>query len=378
MNCEKFEGLLIDFMVDEIDPSDRDLVNKHLITCAYCSKRLEEYLKIRRVFNQETLTQPSTHVLATLTRRARQEITRDIPPFWKRWFYSPILVPVLSSALAVLVWVYHGQKDTEFSQVKANYSREATAKKAPMTEELPTLIWDKASGKIGPNKPGVSSEQSEKRSDLQGVREKTLGDLESNPGRVLSSDSSSVNPQAFGKKERIQEESEMNIGPASPEELVARMETKEADKISQEEASRRFEAKSINEPAPKQPNKTGEESFKQEATAQVQPFSYREIGYDEQLNLALNQQKEGNCEASIKTNEELLKAIPSPSDLVKGKAYISLAECYEKKGDLVNAIINYENLKNVSPRQATFAKGRIERLRIMLLKTRELKPSNTE
>src|SRR3990170_9121451 len=135
MNCERFEELLIDLMDNEIEPSDREMVKKHLMTCSYCSKKLDEYQEIRRRFNKESLPQPSPQVLATLSKRAKQEIAKDKSPFWKKWFYTPILVPVLSSALALSVWIYYGQKNIDYSPGETIYSRDTIARKVPVAEQ---------------------------------------------------------------------------------------------------------------------------------------------------------------------------------------------------------------------------------------------------
>ncbi len=402
MNCERFEELLIDFMDNEIEPSDRGMVKKHLANCSYCSKKLEEYLEIRRIFNEQSPPQPSTHVLAKLSKRARQEVAKEKTPFWKRWFYSPVLVPVLSSALALSVWVYYGQKNINYSPGETIYSRDAMAKKVPMAQQpdIP-LSGNKVLEEIKSEKHTILSKPLERGSDVPGIGEKILEGLESKPGSVLSSKPSSASSQTSGKKERIQEESGSSLVAGAPtEELVAEKEVKKADETSEDLASANLETKSMNEPAPIPPAKTEEESLKREVLAEGQLeepaeqeiredikkskeaelLAYRENVYNEQLNLALKQQNEGNCEASLKTNEELLKIFPPPPDSVKEKAYLSLAECYEQKGDLENAISNYNNLQQVVPSQATFAKDKIEALRqkIIQLKARELGPIDIE
>jgi tetratricopeptide (TPR) repeat protein len=341
MDCERFEELLIDFMEDEIDPSEREVVKKHLVTCPYCSKRLEEYKKIRRIFNGETLPELSSQVLASLSKIAREEVAKDKPLFWKRWFYSPILVPVLSSALALFLWIYYGQKNIEHSPGESILSREVMAKKVPAAKE--------------PALPGVG--------------EKTLEKLESKPGHVLSKPSS-VSPPALKEKSRIQEEATSSSGSLS-KELVARKGVKESDQFSENEEKSLGKLERPTEEAPTQK----EESKKAEL------YSYQESNkYQKQLDLALKQQREGNCEVSIKTNEELLKASPSPPDSLKEKAYLSLAECYEQKGDWEKAILNYRNLQEVSPDKASFAEHRIQdlRQRLILLKTRESRPADAE
>src|SRR3989304_1430001 len=394
MNCERFEELLIDFMDNEIEPSERELVKKHLAACPRCSRRLEEYQEIRRIFNEETIPQPSPQVLATLSNRARQEVAKEKTPFWKRWSYSPILVPLLSSALAVFVWIYYGQKNIEYSPGETKYSREAMAKKVPMAQQpnIP-VSGNKVLDKIESEKRAILSKPLERRSNVPGSGEKILEGIESKAGSVLSSKPYSISSQASGKRETIQEESSSPLEAAPVQEQVAEKDLKETGKTSGDVASASLEDKSMNEPAPITPAKTEEGSLgeveklveqetreKKEKSKEAKLYAYRESAYNEQLNLALKQQNEGNCEASIKTNEELLKISPPPPNSVKEKAYLSLAECYEQNGDLENAISNYNNLQVVAPVQTTFAKVKIEALRqkITQLKARELVPSDTE
>ncbi len=399
MNCERFEELLIDFMENEIEPSDREMVKKHLMACSYCSKKLEEYQEIRRIFNKETLPHPSPQVLATLSKRARQEVAKDKSPFWKRWFYSPILVPVLSSALTLSVWIYYGQKNITDSPRETIYSRDAMAKKVPMAQQpnIP-VSGNKVLDKIESEKHAILSKSLERGSNVPGSGEKILEGIESKAGSVLSSKPYSISSQASGKRETIQEESSSPLEAAPVQEQVAEKDLKETGKTSGDVASAKLEDKLMKEPASIPPAKTEEESLEaevikegrleepaeleiredKEKSKEAQLYAYRESVYDEQINLALKQQNEGNCEASIKTNELLLKT--SPPSSVKEKTYLSLAECYEQKGDLENAISNYNNLHVVAPVQTTFARDKIEALRqkIIQLKARELVPNDTE
>ncbi len=400
MNCERFEGLLVDFMMVEIDPYEKDLVNQHLIACPDCSKRLEEYLKIQRVFNEETIPQASPHVLAMLSKRARQEIAKDNPPFWKRWFYSPVFVPVLSTALAISLWIYYGEKDINYSPDEAIYSRDTAAKRVPLAQEQnPPVSENSVLDKIESENPIVLPKQLEGGSRLQGSGGKILEDIKSKPGSVSSGKPSSVSSKASGKKGGVREESVVFLATVAPlEELVNEKDTEKADKATEDLATANLKAESLNVPAPIPLTKTEGESLERGVLAEGQLgksggeenrgdmkevngaelFLYQEISYDQLLNLALKQQKDGNCEASIRTNKSLLKSSPPPSDLIKGKAYLSLAECYEKKGDLENAILNYQNLEEVSRKQANLVKDKIEALRekMSYLKLGEVKPGD--
>jgi tetratricopeptide (TPR) repeat protein len=358
MNCENFDELLIDFIEGEIEPSDIELVKKHLAACQNCSKKIDEFKEIRKVINGDTHPEPSPEILARLSRIAREELEKDNVPFWRKWFYSPILVPVLSTGLALFIWISNGQKDVEYGPDDAVYSTKVMAKKMPMAQE--------------PNFPGV--------------REEAVSNLESNQGPLLSEEPVSAPPLASGKKSRIEEGTTARSGePAPAKEMIARRDVKEDDEYSRQrdEFSDKLEAKPIEEPASEPKIEAEEEAFEVGSLAkgrsgetEVQGFqdvkqrsniptsnTYTETTYKDKLDLGLKQQKEGNCEASIKTNEELLNLTPPPTDPLKGKAYLSLGECYEQMGEWEKAVSNYKNLQKISPEQTAFAVEKIEYIR---------------
>lgn len=354
MNCERVEELLIVFMEGDADSAERESVERHLDSCRYCSKKLEEYREIKALFAKETLPQPSLQVLTALSKTAREELNRDNPSFWKKWFYSPILVPVMSSALALFLWISYGEDNAKiFSDNKDVYSsREVMAEKL---HEKPK-----------PNLSGVSEEKSE--------------DSEPESGGVLSGKPSSVSRQDSGERDRIQA--------AAPEplskELFYGSDMEETNKTPEyrDEASAALESKSIGKSLSQQPAET-EDIVQPEAQTEMQVEEEKEIvkrervysfksDYDDRLNIALEQQSKGDCEASIRTSEELINSSPSPPDSVKEKAYLSLAECYEQKEKWEAAILNYRNLEELASEQADFAKEKIEVLerKNALLKTR--------
>jgi hypothetical protein len=358
MNCEKFEELLIDLIEGVIEPSDIELVKRHLATCQDCSKKRDEFMEIRSVFNGETHTEPSPEVLARLSRIARGELQRDNVPFWRKWFYSPILVPVLTTGLALFIWISYGQKDVEYGPDDAIYSTKVMAKKMPMVQE--------------PNFPGV--------------REEAVSNLESKQGSLLSEEPISAPPLASEKKRRIEEGTTARSGePAPAKEMIARRGVKEHDEYSRhrDEVSDKLEASAIEEPDSEPKFEAEEEAFevgslskgrsgeteeqrfqevKQRSNIPAS-FTYTETMYKDKLDLGLRQQKEGNCEASIKTNEGLLNLTPPPTDQVKVKAYLSLGECYEQMGEWEKAVSNYKNLQKTSPEQTAFAVEKIEYIR---------------
>ena len=55
------------------------------------------------------LPEPSRDVMARLSKAARDDVARERRPFWKRLPLSPILIPALTTAVALMVWFYYGQ-----------------------------------------------------------------------------------------------------------------------------------------------------------------------------------------------------------------------------------------------------------------------------
>ena len=86
--------------------------------------------------------------------------------------------------------------------------------------------------------------------------------------------------------------------------------------------------------------------------------------YAGELELAQRQQAEGNCEASIKTNETLLNSTPPPPQSLQAASFRSLAECYEQTGDMPSAIDSYKNLAKVDPAQSEFVNEKLEEIKI--------------
>ncbi|MDA2918567.1 zf-HC2 domain-containing protein [Desulfobacterota bacterium AH_259_B03_O07] len=357
MECKRIEGFLIDYIHDDLGPAENELVRRHLLECQDCTKKSKEYEQISKIFEEQAQTQPDPKVLDNLSKIARDELERNNPPFWKRWFYFPILVPALSSIIAISAWIYYENQNLIYSPDETFYSRDVMAKKIPLNED--------------PNLPEI--------------QEETVSNLESRSGRVLSDRPNPASLPDTGKKSRIQEEAINTDETAPVKEMIARRDVKEVDKSSEykDDLFDKFETKPLNRPVPKQDTAAEDESIEvgmlaegtleekadQEfrehkgKTQRAGSYSSSESTYKYKLNLALKQKKEGNCEASIKTNEELLKASPPPPDSVKEISYLSLAECYEKEGEWENAIINYRNLQKAAPDQTDFAKEKIKYIR---------------
>ncbi|MGH7892129.1 MAG: anti-sigma factor family protein, partial [Thermodesulfobacteriota bacterium] len=110
MNCERCSELLIEYIHGGLSPEEREAIAEHLGGCAECAREFEEYAEIRRAVTEESvLPEPSREVMARLSKAARDGVARERRPFWKRLPLSPILIPALTTAVALMVWFYYGQ-----------------------------------------------------------------------------------------------------------------------------------------------------------------------------------------------------------------------------------------------------------------------------
>lgn len=306
MNCERCSELLVEYMDGGLGPEERAAVAAHLSGCEECARELEEYAEIRRVVTEESpLPAPSEAVMAKLSKAAREGVSREKQPFWKRRPYSPILIPVLSSAIALMVWFYYGHGERPLIDTA---SRDVLASK--MKEPAGTT------GRAVP----------ETRREYPAV-------AESSPS--LGEDASS----------------DEGIAAAPPVEEMYSL----SDQAPGQEADAEREETALPGAAMKKSDPA--RTFSQASTADAGK------DYTGLLRLALKQQTEGDCDASIKTNETLLRSDPEPPGYVQAQSYRSLAECYERQGKLDLAVANYTQLGEVSPEDSSFAESRIYEIR---------------
>jgi anti-sigma factor RsiW len=294
-----------------LGPEERAAVAAHLSGCEECMREFEEYAEIRRVVTEESpLPAPSEDVMARLSKAARDSVAREKRPFWKRLPYSPILIPVLSTAIALMVWFHYGHDggnimDTASNDVLASKMKEpakgyeTTGQAAPEMREYPAVA-------------------------------------ESSP--VLGEGGASDEVKAAAPAAPPEEETNSLMDQA-PVEQMGSARAKKALPGSETEKSE--QAKTLSQTAA---NDEGKD-------------------YAGLLRLALKQQTEGDCDASIRTNEILLQSSPEPPGDVQAQSYRSLAECYEKQGKIDLAVMNYTQLGRVSPGDSGFVNSRIMRLR---------------
>ena len=314
MKCSECGGLIIEYMHGELSPGDRARVEAHIETCADCMRELEEYAEIRRAVQTEPSIEPSQSVLDALSRAARDKAQPAGKPLWKKWNYSPILIPAVSTAIALSVWFFYGHQNfdmtrsdsvtTEVGAAKLNKSKE-------MREMAPT---------------------SGERDDMSDVHGGKGSSVKEYSAEAPGSTSEKMYHTADAPEERLEQET------VEPSKTDMKNERELADSAK-----------------PDRHENTAVHTRAAISTVELQR---------KQLDTALTQQMQGDCRDSIETNRKLLDSEPGPPAEIKGASYLSLAECYEKLGNDEEAIANYINLQRVDPEQASFANNRIKEIRI--------------
>lgn len=444
MKCERVEELLIDYLHGEIELGDIRSVEVHLESCHSCSVKLSEFKDIRSAFQSETLPELSSNLLEPLTTHAEKELKKDKVSFWKKWFYTPILVPTLTTAIALMVWVnYSGDKHSEFGDEPEFYSHDVMAEKIPaeaMVEGQGNFrAGDEDSGRILnaelpsaaviPNTeqrtdiaaaPSVRDEfsnrhyEAEAEFDTKGKdtagrlasgqldeqsneeqRQAVLDNLKKeaivNENRAIvkdgasGSDNLAPKPQAppddnkldddgfrfsFGSSKVMTKkmpQTSANVikeesGSISARDVVEKVdenkEDQEADLAARAKMSE--QVRSVEKTGGIPESKLEDERLKRIDT----PQEIADKTALRQLNVALGQQKMGDCESAIATNEMNLKNSPDAPGVIKEQTYLSLAQCYEQRNMYAKAIENYNNLQQVAPSQKAFAMQKIQELNI--------------
>ncbi len=105
MSCEKMEARLIAYMDGKASEAERHEVDLHLIACAACRTRVEEFSRLWTVLEEAPLTQPSPSFDAALRRRLAAEPVRSHWSGLWSWIPAPRLAFAVSLLLILSLWI---------------------------------------------------------------------------------------------------------------------------------------------------------------------------------------------------------------------------------------------------------------------------------
>lgn len=324
MDCEKCSMLLIDYLDDALTPDEAGALKEHLDTCPDCSLELEHYREIRTAARMETAPEPSPEVLSQISEAAKKSSKTLKAPFWKKWSYSPILVPTISAAIALSVWLYYGQTGFENAPV---VTRDVGAMKMKSMQDQDTAFDESNEERLMAGQEALEDKEATLETAVTREQEKP------------PSESRIQMPSTPGVSERAPGKSMLRKKDVTEEDFVTYREDTPAD---------------LSEPS-------SNDTKTEEALRAEHPIL---PDYRGQLELAQRQQTEGDCALSIKTNVALLASSPAPPKEVQASSYKSLAECYEKTGNLSKAVSSYESMARLDPTQADFVNHKLAEIKV--------------
>lgn len=102
MNCEQYEARLIAYMDGRATDAERSEVELHLVACAACRERVEEFGRLWSVLDET----PAQAVSPAFDARLRARIAAEPKPSVLAWLVpQPRLALAMSLLLAVGVWM---------------------------------------------------------------------------------------------------------------------------------------------------------------------------------------------------------------------------------------------------------------------------------
>ena len=347
MKCESYEDSIIDYAAGILGIDEARSVEKHIQECADCKSLYEEYYAIKRMSDEESVVRPSVKIYENLSNKFKEAVRSRRFSIFEKIFSYPILVPAITSALILCFWFYYDGVNQRPNSViiypnKVIAEKRQTDDKIPYEELNSTIATEVVQHKFIISKQKEEFETQEGFSDGLG---RTLEKKKSDS--ILASRS-----QDKDKKDKSMPTSAAisSVDSSHSRELAF----KSKDRVAEEKPVLRDDVLNGNY---KQAAEPATPRFQAEVSDKG--LTSQESDQISQMNLALSQQKLGDCKSSIKTGESLLKIIPEPVNEIKGKIFQSLAECYEQEGDWNMAVANYRNLQSVTPDKIDFANGRI-------------------
>jgi len=158
MNCEKMEARLIAYMDGKATEAERHEVDLHLIACAECRTRVEEFRRLWTVLDEAPLTQPSPAFDAALRQRIAGEPARTGWSGLWAWIPAPRLAFAVSLLLILSVWISStpsgpGVNPNELAQHEEEFKM---IKDLPVLEDYDVLTNFEALSELPPKSDRVN------------------------------------------------------------------------------------------------------------------------------------------------------------------------------------------------------------------------------
>lgn len=400
MDCLEFEELLVDYVEDIMDSEIKNAVELHLNKCPACSSKMIEFRNIRNVFKSNVLPDVSARLIDNLKAEANRQ-TRKKASLWKKWFYSPVLIPTLSVAIALMVWIdySHNQKYYPVNPVPSPGAESAgrTVPKLSHDTSKTGIENGNDDSKIKDRMANYTANRNSNTGEVNGVKSSEPGIFKNKSKMVKEGNmpseelelSARTNPDIkLYDRQNLQSDQykiDKQFNTEIDKEATSRQaiagepihQSDENENLTIEsEATRDKGVTDVNNrirkftsPESKSVENRGDNIIDTDESRLKKPEPPQVVTdrrYLDELNNAQVEQKAGNFDKAIKINESVLNSVPEPSDTIKSQIYLSLAQCYEKQEKYPKAIEYYNMLGILEPSQSELVRGKIEELNIRI------------
>lgn len=123
MDCKNSQTFIVDYFLDDLDEISKENLLDHLKSCNECRSsyvKYKELLNISRIKDSEDI--PRYEIIDRLQQIARMNSNKD-ESRWKRLFQLPVLVPVVSAAMAIMIF-FNLDSNTNVNTLSINEPQE--------------------------------------------------------------------------------------------------------------------------------------------------------------------------------------------------------------------------------------------------------------
>lgn len=147
MNCDKFEARLIAYMDGRAGEAERGEVELHLVACAECRARVEEFRRLWGVLDEA----PAHEVSPAFDARLRARLAAEPRPGLFGWLLpQPRLALAMSLLFALGVWISAYQPPAPQTDRAASDEEFKMIKDLPVLEDLDVLANFEALSEVPP------------------------------------------------------------------------------------------------------------------------------------------------------------------------------------------------------------------------------------
>lgn len=364
MDCKDSQTMIVDYFLDDLDEILKDNLLSHLKECSECREsyvKYKELLSISRVKDPDNL--PRYEIIDRLQQIARMNSNKDESRF-KRFFQLPVLVPVISATMVVMIF-FNIQPSKEVKVASDKPAELIQENSVVLAEAVAPVDYSSQMSNMKKSKQNKEKDEVKKtdtsfdsslvvRSDFSPNLKKEVLISKINDDLSFISKAKpqfiqNVDSEYFAKSQEKPSpaKNEDNENIVEPDEVLTSDSLAfRSDFTLKEDIAGKGVSLSFNEGSL--------ESFEVASAdnARSQMLSTRLNEFDQDFTDNKREKSDENlsdtsefCDKKINENLRLLE----DSDISieeKKSAHITLAECYELKGNWQEALNNYQSLKS--------------------------------